>query len=374
MARYKLEAQITPILKKEQFAPSTSIFVGHENYPTVFVGPMQALQDLGPKDAKGYFNQKYEDIIQHRATILRSKFTHNIKVKSKFVELNQELAMAIRPIDLETYFKKKPFFDIRFSNIIQPQGPTGELITLRPTQNIQVKPAIEKIVRDDLKSNQQASLLYSSGEDVYKISTILSSGVLGKEINKKLVPTRWSISAIDDLIGKGLIKKVKDLPILNEYWVFESEYLANHFLILLRPSAWEFENFEAWAPGSTWGQDLLKPFFTEEYEPNSGRKKYAESQAGGYYATRLAILEGLLQLNRQASVVSFREVGEGYVVPLGVWIVRETARNAFKGVAAKFATQSESLAYIKSRLRLSFNNYLQMSQCLRQVFLQNFFR
>lgn len=373
MARYRFEEIIAPKLKTNQYAPSTSIFVGHNFYPNVFVGPMQAIEEIGPKDERGYFNQDYSDIIKHRSTLLRSKFQQSIKAKSRFIEWNQELALAVRPVDVEAYFKKKPFFDARFSNITAPQGPTGEIQRLRIVENIKVKPSIEKVVTDDLKSTEQASLLYMQGEDVYKITNILSSGVLGKELGKKLVPTRWSITAVDDLIGKRLAKQVKTLSTLNEYWVFEGEFLANHFVILLLPGAWEFENFEAWAPGSTWGQYLSKHYISEEYEGWAGRKGYANKQAGGYYAARLAVLEGLNKLHRQASVVSFREVSEGYVIPLGVWVVRETARSAFRGIAAKFNTRKDALAYVKQRLRIPINEYIKKSQILKQKKLSDWF-
>lgn len=372
-AKYRLEKTLKPRLKTEYYEPSTSIFVGHNNYPRVFVGPMQALEETGPKDAKGYFGEKYESIIQHRSSLLRSKFAHNVKRRSKFVEQQQELAMAVRPANVETYFKKKPYFDMKFSNVTQPQGPTGEIQRLRLAENVKVKPQIEKVVTDDLKANKQASLLYKKGEDVYKITTILSSGAMGQTTRKKMVPTRWSITAVDDLVGKQLIEKVRENPRLNEYWVFEGEYLANHFVILLMPGAWEFENFEAWAPGSTWGQDLMRPYFTAEHEGWTGRKGYAKQQAGGYYAARLAVLEGLDRLHRQATVVSFREVSEGYIIPLGVWIVRETARSAFDGVAAKFNTRAEALGYVKQRLRLPINQYIKRSQILRQKRLDSWF-
>jgi hypothetical protein len=334
---------------------------------------MQALENTDPRTAQGYFGAKYEDVIAHRSSLLRSKFMHNVKYRSRFVDEQQELAMAIRPIDIETYFKRKPFFDMKFSAVTQPQGPTGEILRQRITENIRIKPIIEKTVSDDLKSVEQARILYSKGENVYKIAGILSSGALGKATQKKMVPTRWSITAVDDLVGKRLTEKVRELPLINEFWVLEGEYLANHFVILFMPGAWEFENFEAWAPGSTWGQDLMRPYFTGEHEAFTGRKGYAKTQAGGYYAARLGILEGLNKLHRQATVVSFREVSEGYVVPLGVWVVRETVRSAFKGVAAKFNTRAEALAYVKSRLRLPFESYVKNSKVLRQRRLGDWF-
>jgi hypothetical protein len=37
----------------------------------------------------------------------------------------------------------------------------------------------------------------------------LSIGVLGLKKDKKLVPTRWAITATDDILAKKLLEKVK---------------------------------------------------------------------------------------------------------------------------------------------------------------------
>jgi hypothetical protein len=140
------------------------------------------------------------------------------------------------------------------------------------------------------------------------------------------------------------------------------------------PGNWEFENFEAWAPGSTWysgaaqqtGLEKLKPIVLEEYEPFAGRTSYADKQGGGYYASRIAVVEYLTSIKRQARVVVFREVSEGYIIPLGVWVVRQTVRSAFKNKPIVFLTKKEALKYVNSRLRLSLNEYMKQSKILQQ--------
>ncbi|MFQ5721802.1 MAG: hypothetical protein ACE5GI_04865, partial [Candidatus Aminicenantales bacterium] len=159
---------------------------------------------------------------------------------------------------------------------------------------------------------------------------------------------------------------------VEKYMVFEGEYMDNKFVILLMPGSWEFENFEAWAPGSTWSQGMKKTQIIEEYEPFSGRTSYAEGQAGGYYSARYSISSALFSMKRQARVLSIREVYEGYTVPLGVFVVRTAARKAMENEPAVFSTQKEALGYMDSRLRLSLKEYMKQSRILRQRRLTDF--
>ncbi|MFN3528284.1 MAG: hypothetical protein ACK4YO_04210, partial [Candidatus Altarchaeaceae archaeon] len=167
-------------------------------------------------------------------------------------EKNQEIALSIIPIDVETIFKKIPKFHISFSPISQPMGPTGELENLKIVENPKIPKKVDNVIEDNLKASDALFLLYKENFDVYYLSKIFSSGVLGKKENKKLVPTRWSITAVDDIIGKFLIKEIKEYEKISEFVVFSNEYLFNHFEILLIPGNWEFEQFEAWAPDTLW--------------------------------------------------------------------------------------------------------------------------
>jgi hypothetical protein len=197
---------------------------------------------------------------------------------------------------------------------------------------------------------------------------------MGMEERKKLVPTRWSITATDDMIFKNMVSEVKDFPPVNEYMVYSSNYLDNHFQILLIPGNWEYENFEAWAPGSMWSFNLKKTEIIEEYEAFKGRTRYANKEGGGYYAARLGVIEGLHSMRRQARVVVFRdrEIYEGYTVPLGVWQVRENVRNAFRQKPEKFATLNQALKHIDSKLRIPMEDYIKNSLMLKQRRISDF--
>ena len=147
--------------------------------------------------------------------------------------------------------------------------------------------------------------------------------------------------------------------------------MDNSFTILLMPGYWEFENFEAWAPGSNWSAQTQAKIIPE-YEPYHGRTAYAESQAGGYYASRISVVRYLEKIRKQARAVVFREVSEGYSVPLGVWVVRETSANAFKQKPHIFDTKKEALDYINPKLKVPLNQYTKQSKILSQRTLADF--
>lgn len=317
-----------------------------------------------------WLGKDYAQIIELRSYLLRSKKLENIHSRSRFVQDVQELALAKQPADVELHFSRKPLFSFSLSDSHQPMGPSGQLRELKVAGNISIKPQVERVVRDELKAGDQAFLLYEAGQDVYKIASVFSSGVLGTWAGRKLVPSRWSVTAIDGIIANKLLERIREYPPLSQYQVAEAQHLDNRFVILLMPGNWEFENFEAWAPGSNWAAQAGSRIIGE-YEPFEGRTSYAESQAGGFYAARISVCRHLDALRRQARVVSFREVGEGYTLPLGVWLVRQVAEDAFREVRS-FSTQEEALAHIRARLRLPLDAYQRQSRILRQRRLGEF--
>lgn len=357
-------------LKTEFFGPSYSVFVGKQGYPEVSAGPMVALEEREGIDSPAeWFGMEYGKIIELRSFLIRSKQREGIFSRSRFVLENQELALATKAVDTEVTFKKAPSFSFTLSDAIQPMGPSGTLERMRVTENVHVKARVERIVGDELKATEQVHLLHQAGLDVHKITSIFSSGVLGEA--KKLVPSRWSTTAVDDTVAKKLLEKVRDYPSVNEYHVFEAEHLDNHFVILLAPGNWEYENFETWAPGSNWSAQTQSNIIPE-YEPFQGRRGYAHSQAGGYYAARISAVQHLARIKRQARVVSFREVGEGYTVPLGVFVVRNVSREAFTQRPKVFENQEQALHYIGSRLKVPIEEYRKKSAILKQRRLGDF--
>ena len=351
------------------FGKSSSVFVGRMGYPDVFAGPV-GMTEGGSDSPSSWFGSNYSDILESRAAFIRTKKKQNIFSKERFIADIQEIALSAKPPDTEMHFSKKPRIKLSFSDVMQPFGPTASIEKLRIAENVKIEKGVEKIVSDNLKAGEAGRLLYESGEDVYKITTILSSGTLG--MKKKLVPTRWSITATDDMIFKSLVKKIKNYRTISDYLVFSSQYLDNHFEILLMPGNWQYEGFEAWSPGSYWTKGAKDVEIVEEYEPYEGRKAYADKQAGGYYAARIGVAEGLNAIKKQAMAMVFREIYDGYTIPLGVWVVRETVRNAFRQKPNKFSSLNEALQRIGSRLSLPMAEYRKKSVILRQRRLDSF--
>jgi len=375
LPRFRIAPEVREKVGTEFFGPSTNVFVGRVGYPNVGVGPLAAVEMQRDMDSPGrWFGMDYQKLVEMRSLMIRTKKKESVFSRNRFVEENQELALASRPTDMEMSFSRKPVFNVSFSDVHQPMGPTATLQKMRVTENVKVSRKVEYIARDELKAVEAGFRLYELNQDVYKISTILSSGILGLKKSQKMVPTRWSITATDDMIAKQLMDRIRASPSVNDYRVYEGKYLDNHFGILTMAGSWEYENFEAWAPGSMWTRGMKDTQVVGEYEPFSGRKAYAERQGGGYYAARIAACEHLTDIGRQARVLSVREIYEGYVAPLGVWVVRETARNAFKNRPVRFAALQEALNYMNSRLRLPMGRYLSMSEMMRQKRLGDFLR
>jgi hypothetical protein len=361
--------------RREFFGPGHSVFVGRMGYPNVNVGPLVAIEEKPDIDSPAaWFGKDYGKVIELRSSLLRSKRGESVFSRSRFVADSQEIALASKPTDVEMKFSGKPFFRVSFSDVMQPMGPSVSVERLALAGNPKVPQHVEKLVSDELKAADSGLKLYERGEDVYRITSILSSGALGLEKNRKLVPTRWSVTASQTFIADRLIERVKQYPSINEYRVYSGQGFDNHFEILLMPGTWEFENFEAWSPGSMWAAQMKKTEVLAEYEPYDGRTKYAELQGGGFYSIRFGVSEALANMRRQAKVIVFREVYEGYVIPLGCWQIVENVRHAMRQNYVKFDTKEAALAYIKTKLRTPLSEYVKQSTIFRRRNIMDFMR
>lgn len=214
--------------------------------------------------------------------------------------------------------------------------------------------------------------MFDKNYDVYYLTGVLSCGALGANERKKMVPTRWSITAVDDILGKYLMSRIRTYPSVNDYLVYSNTYLENHFEILVAPGSWEFEQFEAWAPKTLWTMHSDEPVIAYEHEKHGGRWDYALNEGGGYYAGRFAVAEAMDNMHRQGRVIIFREIYEGYVVPVGVWEVRENARKAMQNPPKKFSSLKEALIDVSTRLRIPMKKYLEKSEILQQKRITDF--
>jgi hypothetical protein len=352
-----------------------SVFIGRIGYPNVYVGPLvppvhedTCIYDLPEQ----WFGRSIDEIVGFRSLLIRGK--HRVHVQKfneagKIMEHTRELALAETSVDTELKLTKKPRGSIFMDDAVQPFGPSAPIKDLY-IGNARYEQRIEKAYYDtDLRATQAVQELYGRGVMVTKIQKAFSVGAFGIEKKRRLVPTRWSITAVDDIISKNLAETVKTFPEINGYCVYESVYLDNIFEILMIPAQWSYESMEAWYPGTIWNPHGRNTAIFSDYEGNNGRTTYAEI-GGCYYSARLAVCEQLIKERRQATVVVLREARPGYIMPVGVWQVRENVRNAVKHMPHKYNTLNEALNRISSRLEIPLKRWINQSSLLKNILYQ----
>ena len=359
-----------------------SIFIGSKlPYPLVNVGILSPLErDENAwlyDDAKFWTENNFSisDVTKIRESLLNSRFRSNVKdsrLNKKFLGIAQEIAMASKPVDVEIELKKGLDFEKQKDKVLTPHGMHAGLKKAKITSNVKIHRKVEKMTSGEYKASEGIKYLYKSNFNEYTLSKILSVGVLGLQQNKKLVPTRWSITATDDTIGKMLIEKVKENKMIENHELLFGEFMGNQYLVLLFPNVFSFELFELYLPGSSWNPSLGIKASTD-FESYFGRKEYASSTAGGYYATRLSVLEYLNRIKRQACALVVRIETPSYWAALGVWVVRESVRKALQK-KMEFNSREELMNAAKQIGKVKFNfdptTILKRSRILNEVLAQ----
>ena len=104
--------------------------------------------------------------------------------------------------------KRDIFVGREKDRVVAPHGMKAPLKKARITSNVKIDRKVDKVINDEIKSSEGINYLYKNNFSEYVLSKILSVGVLGLKKDKKLVPTRWSITATDDTIGKKLLENI----------------------------------------------------------------------------------------------------------------------------------------------------------------------
>ncbi|MBU0894485.1 MAG: hypothetical protein KKF48_00825 [Nanoarchaeota archaeon] len=370
---------ICKIFKLDSNSPP-SVFIGSKlRYPLVNVGilsPLEKDEDAWVYDDAPYWaNNDFSihDVVRLRDNLLNSRFQSNVqdsRLNKKFIQIAQEIALASKPVDVEIELKKNVVLGRKKDRVVTDIGMRAPLKKARITENVKIDRRVDKVVNDEIKSSEGIEYLYRNKFSEYVLSKILSVGVLGLKKNKRLVPTRWSITATDDSLGKFLLKNIKDYKWIEDYELFFGSFLGNHYLIMLFPNVWSYELFEIYFPGSSWNPSKQIKASTD-FEWFSGRKTYASATAGGYYAARLPILEYLNNLKRQASVLVIRLETPSYWASLGVWVVRESVKKAMDKKPLKFDSLDDVVNSSKKigMIKYGFDNknLLDKSKLLEQL-------
>lgn len=310
------------------------MFVGSYGYPRVRVGPMipPFHGDTMLMDAPELWaGRTIEEIVGFRLSMVRGVTTLAVtETSNRFMDQMHEFAMSKAPIESEAVFEKQPVSDpdlkeeIRLNSEVAPFGPAAPLKQFKLTTS-SADQRIESAYSDtDLRAADAIFSLYKNGVEPNRIQRILSVGMLGEKKRRRLVPTRWSISATDDTISRQLIREIESNPSVDQFEVTMYSHVENQYSVILIPSdIWSFEMIECWydrnghlAVGS-------------DHEDARGLDHYP-SIAGAYFAARLAVAEHLSQRRRKAVALVIREIHPQYVMPLGVWQIREGVRAALK--------------------------------------------
>jgi DNA repair protein NreA len=377
IVRYHAKVKTKPLLDSLRLegASPPSVFIGRIGYPKVAIGPMipPVMGDTSEIDTpERWIHKTLDEIVDFRSQLVRGKYTVNVtdvESPKRIVGFTRELALSKNAVFADAVFEKKPYGKIAFYDEVQPHGPSAPLKTLDIT-NPKYEQHIEKAYYDtDLKARDAILNIYKNGVLISKIQRAFSVGAFGIKKNRRFVPTRWSITAVDSTLGADLMKKTKQYPFINEVRAYYLNQFDNRWIILMTPSEWQYELIEAWYPNTTWNQYGTGISIFNSYEFYDGRTTYAEI-GGCYYAARLAVNELLNKERRQAGVVILREAHPGYIMPIGVWNVRESVRHALTQPCKKFNTVQESLVYVSEIMDIPIQRWIRNSAVLKNQLYQ----
>jgi len=356
IAKISAQKKVNISAKQDFFGKSPNVFVGRHGYPDVNVGIL-GVEEYEEHDNPLLWSKENYDIariIDLRSSLVNSNFKAQITgFKERFLNMSQEISMAKDPVDVEVNLSKKPVFDLSFAQDTMPHGPSIRLKKARITENPKIPQKVDKVVSDiDLKAGEALKQLHKSEFDEHYLTKLLSTGNLGVKTQRKLVPTRWSIVAVDDTLAKQMISEVKDYQ-QHDYSVLFGGFLGNYYVAIFLPEVWSYELFESYVGKSTW-HDSDELTVMTDHEGYDGRKEYAFDTAGGYYAARLGVLEYLKKHKRQATVILLRFITGEYYAPLGVWVVREAVRKTMMGKPMNFDSEELMFKYVKALVKKKF--------------------
>ncbi len=343
-----------------------SVFVGRHGYPRVYAGPLipPVHGDTAVMDSpESWLIKNREEIIDFRFSLIRGKQSVDVRDMNKAAELLQQIALAKKSLDINAEFSRKPRGAFIHEDM-QPFGPSAPLKSMEISSE-KFEPHLEKAYYDtDLPAREVVADLYNR-VPVSTIQKAFSVGAFGLEANRKLVPTRWSITAVDSTLSLNLLDEIRSYSLIDAYQLYEYNSMNNYFAILLMPTHWQYEMLEAFI--KVLGNEELVFSDFEFYE---GKKEYA-SIGGCYYSGRLAIAEKLHKMKKQAGAIVFRESHPGYI-PLGVWLVRECMRSALQAKPREFADMHSALNYISSKLQLPMSRFRKASALIKQSRIRQF--
>ena len=368
--------KVRPLFDRRELdgASPPSVFVGRAGYPKVYAGPLvpPVTGDTSIYDTpEEWMHLSLQEILRYRFSLVRGKTLVRVtepERAGRLIQATRDMTLSSGPVEAEVGFRKKPARRFWMDAEVQPMGPSAPLEDLR-LGTMHGHRQLERAYQDrDLKAAQAIVSLYQGGVESSKIMRAFSMGCFGIADNRRMVPTRWGITAVDSTLGRYYLTQVRRNPYINEYRVYECTFLGDYFKVLMCPGAWSYELVEAWFPGTAWNPTGSRVGICSDWEPYQGRSGYA-SIGGCYYAARAVVAEHLAGERRQASVVVLRESRPSHLMPLGVWKVRECVREALRQPPIRFDTLQDALRYMMSGFRIRLTDWIEGGSLLgRQLY------
>jgi hypothetical protein len=255
--------------------------------------------------------------------------------------------------DLET--------EMRLNADAAPFGPSAPLKDFKLVASSADRRIEAAYYDTDLKASDAIVNLYKQGVETSQIHKVLSIGMLGGRKARKLVPTRWSITATDDVLSKHLVDTIEPNPSIDAFEVRVFSHLANQYAVILLPDdVWSFEMIESWFDSDG------RMGMGSDYEDARGLDHYP-TIAGAYFAARLAVAEHFLKRMRKGAGLVLREIHPEYVMPLGVWQIREGVREALKNHSNAFETLAEALTFACNHMSVSISEIQKRSSMWKNL-------
>ncbi|MFP4402364.1 MAG: hypothetical protein ACLFPL_03975 [Candidatus Nanoarchaeia archaeon] len=359
---------------KEEFKPTNEL-TSHSTIPIItskHYPQISTMQITNPDISASQYHQN-EFVKQDYSAILKSKArsiagvsskpTHKTNTRSNLHETIRDIYASKTPQLSRHIFEN----DVKINNIVSTQttgllGSSNSLQSIEVDDNISISTHIEKYNNGEVRAKEAILNLYYKGFNDNQIRSLLSLGSFGKENNKILVPTKWAISACDSIIEQDLYSKIINYNISNSYELYYYEDKGNAFLICLFPNQFCAEVIETWFSSST-----KKLVIERDFVNFSNKLQTKEPEcAGGYWATKLAILEHLYKHKKQSAFLSIRLINN-YEIPLGVIFVRESVREAMKAKPIlQTQSQEEYMSYIQTHFQNHFA-HVQHSRVLQEI-------
>jgi hypothetical protein len=166
------------------------------------------------------------------------------ELDSRFAGQLREIALSAGSIESEASFEQVP----RGFSISEEQtsfGPSAGIERLE-IESRAWDPKLEKIYYDtDLPAASAIASLHANGVPFTSIQKALSVGALGREASRKMVPTRWAITACDTTLGDRLLRDIRQHQVIDTVMVHRFSSLHNHYAVILLPTPWQYEWMEA---------------------------------------------------------------------------------------------------------------------------------